>query len=176
MEDAVNQAIRPAQPAVTENTQEQQEAQHAARTIFSLLDQKNPEEAYDTFMDTRDLIKKYFPKQDYTILESTVLRQYNAVKTEAQRFAAVEKKEEVQPISQNNDKKKALTAYEDFDRAKVDAKDKAAQDVEMIYTLLEENNIQQAYEYFLKKQILIKKYVIREVYEVLESTVLNANK
>lgn len=176
MEDAVVQANKPQRNENIKNAQEKERAKLAARKIFSLLDQNNAKEAYTQLINKRDLIKKYFPKQDYTNLESTVLRQYNASKTQNQEYVAVQTKN-VAPLENNiNNNVNNLSAYEGFDKVKLAAKDKAIQEVEMIYTLLEEDNIQQAYQHFKKNQILIKKYVLKEIYDVLESTVIDANK
>ena len=66
--------------------------------------------------------------------------------------------------------------YAAFDKKQQEAHGKATQDVIDIYTLLERQQVRQAYEHFKKNQIPLKTYVSKEVYEVLESTVLQAFK
>lgn len=66
--------------------------------------------------------------------------------------------------------------YAAFDKKQQEAQGKATQDVIDIYTLLESNQVRLAYEYFKKNQIPLKTYVSKEVYDVLESTVLQAYK
>jgi hypothetical protein len=64
--------------------------------------------------------------------------------------------------------------YAAFDRKQAEAEDKAMKDVMEIYKLLEENQIPSAYQYFKKNQIPLKTYIIKEAYDVLESTVVDA--
>jgi hypothetical protein len=66
--------------------------------------------------------------------------------------------------------------YAAFDKKQVEAQEKATQDVIDIYTLLENRQTRLAYEHFKKNQIPLKTYVSKEVYDVLESTVLQAYK
>ncbi len=177
LEDAVLQANKPKIKIRAEDAQEKEKAKQAAREIYSLLEKDNAQKAYNKFIDMRSLLKKNSLNQDFTNLESTVLRAYNYSKNKKQEeLAAVEIKTETpannKPVNSNEN----LNAYQEFDNVKLEAKDKAAQDVETIYIFLEEDNIQQAYEYFKKNQILIQKYVIKEVYDVLESTVMSAYK
>ncbi len=64
--------------------------------------------------------------------------------------------------------------YAAFDKKQAEAEDKAMEDVMEIYSLLEKKNISMAYDYFKRNQIPLKTYIIKEAYDVLESTVLNA--
>ncbi len=64
--------------------------------------------------------------------------------------------------------------YAAFDRKQAEAEDKAMKDVMEIYNMLEQNQVTSAYEYFKKNQIPLKTYIIKEAYEVLESTVIDA--
>ena len=66
--------------------------------------------------------------------------------------------------------------YAAFDKKQQEAQGKATQDVIDIYTLLERQQVRLAYEHFKKNQIPLKTYVSKEVYDVLESTVLQAFK
>jgi hypothetical protein len=99
-------------------------------------------------------------------------------KVETPRKVETPKKVETTTIPEpiSNNVAGNIDAYAEFDKVKEGAKDKATQDVQKIYSLIEGNQIKQAYEYFKKNQILIKKYVIKEVYDVLEATVTDAYK
>ena len=66
--------------------------------------------------------------------------------------------------------------YSAFDKKQQEAQEKATRDVIDIYSLLENRQTRLAYEHFKKNQIPLKTYVSKEVYEVLESTVLQAYK
>ena len=66
--------------------------------------------------------------------------------------------------------------YSAFDKKQQEAQEKATRDVIDIYSLLENRQTRLAYEHFKKNQIPLKTYVAKEVYEVLESTVLQAYK
>ena len=67
-------------------------------------------------------------------------------------------------------------AYAVFDKAQTEAQQKAENDVMEIYTMLENNQIQQAYEYFKKNQIPLKTYIYGEAYQALESAISDAYK
>ena len=59
----------------------QQRAQEEIIKIYSMLEQNNPEEAYNRFQKIRTPLKKYLEKEIFDMLETSVLQAYNFSKS-----------------------------------------------------------------------------------------------
>ncbi len=167
---------------------EKSRAKNVAVEVFSLIEQENPDGARNLFQQNRDLLKKSLNNVDFSTLERSVVQAYALVRQKERE--SVSPAVEPQPTNKVSQPQSTPTpqssapiavqpssnidAYAEFDAAKNRASQEANQDIENIYILLEENNIKGAFEYFKRKQILLKKYVIPDAYKVLETTVLEA--
>jgi hypothetical protein len=60
----------------------QQRAQEEIIKIYSMLEQNNPEEAYNRFQKIRTPLKKYLEKEIFDMLEASVLQAYNFSKSD----------------------------------------------------------------------------------------------
>ncbi len=179
LDNAIAKASEPPKSRARPQNNGNQKAEAVSKEIYALLKQNNADGAYSKFNSEKELLQKSLPESDCAHLESSVKRAYELALKE--RLAKAERKAAAavtsvataapQPAAEKSDNG---DQYAVFDKAQVNAQQKAENDVMTIYTMLENNEIQQAYDYFRKNQILLKTYIYEEAYQALESSVADA--
>ncbi len=190
--------------ASQEEDKNREKARQVTQKIYSLLRKNQPERAYSKFTNLQKPLQHYSSDVVFAKLETEVNNAYNTYKQERQRQreqqrlqeqeeqsriavvetprtpATVHQPAAVSPTPATVHQPVAVSPppaedpYAAFDKKQADAEDKAMLDVMEIYSLLEKNRIDVAYRYFKRNRIPLKTYIIKEAYDVLESTVVDA--
>lgn len=132
--------------------------------IYDLLDKNKTRAAKSRFNKEKAFLAKFLTKDAYEILEITI-ENPEQLGSESNIAYIVEKKEEVPPAPQ--------TASSDENLRK--NQERAQSEIIQIYEMLEKNNIKEAIDRFQKNRTPLQKYLDKEVFEMLEMTVTQAN-
>ena len=133
--------------------------------IYDLLDKNKTRAAKSRFNKEKAFLSKFLTKDAYEILEITI-ENPEQFGTESNVAYIVEKKEEMPPPAPQ-------TASSDENLRK--NQERAQSEIIQIYEMLEKNNIKEAMDRFQKNRTPLQKYLDKEVFEMLEMTVTQAN-
>lgn len=139
---------------------EQELASHLTVNIYTLLEQNKFSEASSLFENQNSFLKKHLPDEGYEILKTSL----NSSQYKGEMINTISYIEEPANTSENLIENKKLRAN----------KEKAQQVVISIYSMLEKNEIVEAYNRFNANRKPLHKYLDSEVFEMLETTVIQA--
>ncbi|NLE02407.1 MAG: hypothetical protein GX640_21290, partial [Fibrobacter sp.] len=124
--------------------------------LYTLLEQNKIAAAKDRFNRERSFLAKYMWKDAYDMLETT-LNQTSSTSGGNSIYA----------IS-------ASDVTPGIDNTQQVNQEKAQQEIMQLYSMLENNQIKAAYDRFTKARTNLQKYLDKEVYDMLETTVVQA--
>lgn len=129
--------------------------------LYTLLESNNSSLASSIFNQNRQFLSKYMWKDAFGILESTLNQTtYPAPVEKVVAVSLVTSQPETAPYTQDQ-----------FLKAN---QNKAQQEIVNLYSMLENNQIREAYDRFNKIKSPLQKYLDKEVFEMLESTVVQS--
>lgn len=155
-EDSIAMSVQYKQQQLQKN---QELASQLAVKLYTLLE-NNSDEAVSLFEKQSDFLKYYLPSEGYEILKTSL----HTPQYESEPVNTVTYIEEAPTTANKTADDKKLMAN----------REKAQQMVISIYDMLEKNEINDAYNRFNANRKPLHKYLDREVFEMLETTVIQA--
>ncbi len=131
--------------------------------LYTLLENDKADQAKKLFNRSRPFLSKYMWQDGFDILEST-LNQFDA--------SPVEKVVTVSYVSSAPSQKTQYSQEQVFEANQ----QKAQQEIIKLYTMLENNQITEAYNHFSKIRSPLQRYLEKEVFNMLELTLTEAYK
>ncbi len=129
--------------------------------IYSLVEKKKTKAASDLFSQNREFLQKNMLADAFTLLEGTVTGAFPSVADELRPVAAPVAKQVAllmpagQPVMPRND----------------DKREKASIIITAIYTMIDQNNLEDAVGRFNRERQFLRATIDKEVFNILESTI-----
>lgn len=159
----------------------QEIASNLCMDIYSLLEQNQINDANNSFFKNQDFLRRYLSKEAYNIVETTVAQfaetaDYQQVKyispTQSLQLSNSQQSDYVKSISC----KKSKTDDSNYKGTFDNNKKRAQQEIVDIYSMLERNEIQTAFNKFLSIRKPLQKFLSKEAFDILDATVVQAYK
>jgi UDP-2,3-diacylglucosamine pyrophosphatase LpxH len=163
-DDSVRQAAQ--HQAQQELRANQEKAHDVTAQIYAMLDENKINDAYKKFLSVQKPLEKYLAKDAFDLLKSTVLREYLTMAVENTGSSGfTDLPGENQSSANANPQTSA-----DMRRNQ----EKAQQVISQIYGLLDAKDVDAAYRRFCEVRAPLEKYLCREAFTMLETSVLQA--
>ena len=148
-----------------EKQQKQNRAASISLELYSLLERNKTDAARNQFSKERSFLQKFMWKDAFEVLEMTVMQpsEPQIVETSvAISYIPANQEAAAEPKTQQSEKQKHN-------------EEKAQQEIIEIYSMLESNQIEAAFRRFQKNRTPLQKYLEKEVFSMLESSVVQAH-
>jgi len=163
-DDSVRQAAQ--HQAQQELRANQEKAHDVTAQIYAMLDENKINDAYKKFLSVQKPLEKYLAKDAFDLLKSTVLREYLTMAVENTGSSGfTDLPGENQSSANANPQTSA-----DMRRNQ----EKAQQVISQIYGLLDAKDVDAAHRRFCEVRAPLEKYLCREAFTMLETSVLQA--
>jgi hypothetical protein len=141
----------------------QDKAVNISIELYTLMEQNQQSKALSNFKKDQQFLTKYMPKDAYDML-SFSLNQSPIEQTPETKSTIAYISSQTESAPSNPDDEKMRVNQE-----------KAQQEIVDLYTMLENNNTQTAYNRFYKIRITLMKYLDKDVFDILETTIMQAH-
>jgi hypothetical protein len=132
--------------------------------LYTLMEQNQLPKALSNFKKDQPFLSKYMPKDAYEMLNISLNQ--SAIEQ------APERKSTIAYISTSQTESAPSNPVDEKMRVN---QEKAQQEIVDLYTMLETNDTQAAYNRFYKIRITLMKYLDKDVFDILETTIMQAH-
>ncbi|HMA64469.1 MAG: hypothetical protein ACM31E_05700, partial [Fibrobacterota bacterium] len=144
----------------------QERANAVTMEIYTLIDQNKLKDAENKFRSVQDKLQQFLPPEMYNVLELSLKAVREPVESKGVSY--------ITPvITQNNPTSSSPQPQSDTESDKRN-QERAQKEILVIYTMIENNQYQNAYNRFQSIRAPLQKYLPAEAFEVLEMTVMQA--
>jgi hypothetical protein len=163
-QDSILAAQRDAELIALQKNQERANA--VTMEIYTLIDQNKLNDAEKKFRSVQDKLQQFLPPEMYNVLELSLKAVREPVESKGVSY--------ITPvITQNNPTSTSPQPQSDTESDKRN-QERAQKEILAIYTMIENNQYQNAYNRFQSIRGPLQKYLPAEAFEVLEMTVMQA--
>lgn len=163
-QDSILAAQRDAEMIALQKNQERANA--VTMEIYTLIDQNRLDDAENKFRSVQDKLKQFLPPDMYNVLELSLKAVHEPVESKGVSY--------ITPvITQTKQVAASQQPLPESDSTKKN-QERAEKEILAIYTMIENNQYQNAYNRFQSIRVPLQKYLPAEAFEVLEMTVTQA--